>query len=536
MAKKQGVNYGPNQALIQGAATAYRNYDNMPGMYAGLDKVTKAGTDMMDEAVKGYEAEQARIKKEEEEATAEKKRQDGEWYDVTGQVYENAGSFMKDIEFKDVTNQITALKPRFIAAKESGNPEEMAAVMIEFNNIKNSVDDHKAFRADVSNPEFGVSNAMKHSGIEPGDNGEDHEFLTGLLKEDYKIIRRDGQTYYNVGGVEKTMKDIKAMTIYRDQLPYNAAADALNTFGDAKSYNRASGEHHIRTKVLPKDTKGMRAFMADDGFGNGETFLELLNKPLSKENEAAGLKSNREVIEKELLSGIFNTDSDKDSISDDEWNNFTNAIVDPKNAFWKGNEQAWEKTSRIIATEQLANGIDNRRATNPNLKKETDYNELLRKAKYDDYIKNRDNPFANYENRTVEFELFTKLDGEDVSEKRKTTSDELINLDNQLSDLMGQSSFETENYVDVFGVRVGYFPGKGFAPVKIAKEGDAGGSRKAKGGEVLRPQIKSTKAPEGGYWKTPTDVFKNYSIPTTYSGLTSKNDVDKYYNMLNTEK
>ena len=195
--------YTSDTNLIKGAATAYKNYDNVAGMYAGLDKVTKAGTDMMGEAVKGYEAEQERIKKEEEEAAAEKKRQDGEWYDVTGQVYENAGSFMKDIELKDVVNQITALKPRFIAAKESGNPEEMAAVMIEFNNIKNSVDDHKAFRADVSNPEFGVSNAMKHSGIGPGDNGEDHEFLTGLLKEDYKIIRRDGQTYYNVGGVEK---------------------------------------------------------------------------------------------------------------------------------------------------------------------------------------------------------------------------------------------------------------------------------------------------------------------------------------------
>ena len=101
---------------------------------------------------------------------------------------------------------------------------------------------------------------------------------------------------------------------------------------------------------------------------------------------------------------------------------------------------------------------------------------------------------------------------------------------------MGQSSFDTESYVDVFGARIGYFPGKGFAPVQIAEEGDAGGSRKAKGGEVLRPQIKSTKAPKGGYWKTPTDVFRNYSIPTTYSGLTGKNDVDKYYNMLNIQE
>jgi len=528
--------YTSDGNLIQGAATAYRNYDNAAGMYSGLDKATEAGVGFMDEAVKGYEAEQARIQQAQKAAAAEKKKQDGDWYDVTGKVYENAGSFMKDVEFKDVTGQITALKPRFIAAKESGNPEEMAAVMIEFNNIKSSVDDHKAFRADVSNPEFGVSNAMKHSGVEPGDNGEDHKFLTGLLNEDYKIIRESGQTYYNVGGVKKTMKDIKAMTIYRDQVPYNAAADALETFGNAKSYNKASGEHYIRNKVLPPDTKGLRAFMADDGFGNGETFLQLLNKPLSKENEAAGLRSNKDLIKKELLSGVFNTDSDKDSISEAEWNNFTNAIVDPKNKFWKDDEQAWEKNARIIATEQLANGIDNRRATNPNLKKEIDYDQLTEKAKYEDYIKNRDNPLANYKNRTVKFDFFSgeEEDGEPVSITKEITSDDLINLDSQLSGLMGQSSFDTESYVDVFGARIGYFPGKGFAPVQIAEEGDAGGSRKAKGGEVLRPQIKSTKAPKGGYWKTPTDVFRNYSIPTTYSGLTGKND--KYYNMLNIQE
>lgn len=63
MAKKQGTSYSPNTALIQGAGVAYKNYDNVPGMYAGLDKGIKAGMGMVDEAVKGYEAEQEKIKK-----------------------------------------------------------------------------------------------------------------------------------------------------------------------------------------------------------------------------------------------------------------------------------------------------------------------------------------------------------------------------------------------------------------------------------------------------------------------------------------
>ena len=34
--------YTSDGNLIQGAATAYKNYDNAPGMYAGLDKAIKA--------------------------------------------------------------------------------------------------------------------------------------------------------------------------------------------------------------------------------------------------------------------------------------------------------------------------------------------------------------------------------------------------------------------------------------------------------------------------------------------------------------
>ena len=115
--------------------------------------------------------------------------------------------------------------------------------------------------------------------------------------------------------------------------------------------------------------------------------------------------------------------------------------------------------------------------------------------------------------RNVEFQLFLgeDEDGERRFEKNTTTSDELINLDNQLGNLMNQSSFDTESYVNVFGKKIGYFPGRGFAPIKIREDG-----------QLVRPQIKATEGPykwtvEGGFWKTPQDVFQNFSIPTTYS-------------------
>ena len=347
MAKKQGISYSPNTALIQGAGVAYRNYDNMPGMYKGLDELTDAGIGMITQAGKDFEAEKKKKEEEAKAAEAEKAKQDKDWYDISGSVYENAGSFMKDVEYKDTVSRLTALKPRLIEAQKSGNPEEIAAVMTEFNNIKASVDDHKAFRETITNPEYGISDAMKHSGIVPGDNGEDHNFLTGLVKEDYTIVRKNNETYYNVGGVEKTMKEIKDMTILKDNIPYATYSKAINDFSRAKNFDRDNTEYFVRNNVVPQETNKLRAFLADSGFGNGETFLQLLNK-----------EGNRASIEQEIMNSVFNTNGG--GIDDKEWENFTNAIVDPKNEFWKGDENAWKTESTRIATEQLTNGIENK--------------------------------------------------------------------------------------------------------------------------------------------------------------------------------
>ena len=110
-------------------------------------------------------------------------------------------------------------------------------------------------------------------------------------------------------------------------------------------------------------------------------------------------------------------------------------------------------------------------------------------------------------NRTESFQLFTGLDDEGGRKfaNQKTSTNELISLDNQLSELqsLNKSSFDDEGYVDLFGEKVGYFPGKGFAPVRMRDDG-----------QLAREQIVATKMPKGGYWKTPSDVFKHYSIPT----------------------
>ena len=105
--------YTSDTNLIRGAATAYKNYDNMPGMYAGLDKVTQAGMGMVDTAVKDFEAEK---KKQEEEAKAAKAKQDAiekAWNDSADQVILNAGS-LGDTLYSSTSDEMRQLKKLYL--------------------------------------------------------------------------------------------------------------------------------------------------------------------------------------------------------------------------------------------------------------------------------------------------------------------------------------------------------------------------------------------------------------------------------------
>ena len=353
MAKKQGA----NTSLIQGAGVAYRNYSNAPGMYSGLDKIIKVGTDISTKAMKDFEAEQLRVKQEEEDAKKLKAQQDKDWYDLSGDVYANAGSFMKDVEYKDTSQRLTALKQDFIDAQNSGDPEEMAAVQIKFNNIKSDIDDHKAFRETITNPDYGLSAAMDHSGVFEGDNGEDKAFMTKLIAEEYEIQDINGKKHYVIDGVAKTMKEIKEMAVVKDLVPFNKYHETRQKYSRAKKFNKEDAYFEVRNNIIPKDINGLRAFLADDGFGNGKNFTALLND-----------SKNKEAIKKEISTQLFDTDNSGD-ISDTEYDEFVLAFIDPKHKTWLQEDgtydnAAWQNHATQIATEQLVNGMANSWSTN----------------------------------------------------------------------------------------------------------------------------------------------------------------------------
>jgi hypothetical protein len=340
--------YTSDASLISGAGKAYKNWDNVPGMYAGLDKISEAGTEIMQTALEKQEEK----RKEEEAAKLKKAQQDKDWYDISKDVYVNAGSFMKDVEYKYTVAQVNALKADFIEAQESGDAEQMAAVQIEFNNIKTDIDDHKAFRETITDPDYGLSEAMKNSGVVGGDGGEDLEFMTGLIAEDYQIETIDGKKYYKVGDVSKTMKEIKDMAILKDMVPFAKYQETRQKYTRSRIWNREDATFEVKNNIVPKDFNGLRAFLADEGFGNGKNFTALLNDA-----------KNKEAIKNKINTTLFDTDGTA-GISDEEYAEFALAVVDPKHKTWSDGQggydnAAWQTHATEIATEQLTNGMEN---------------------------------------------------------------------------------------------------------------------------------------------------------------------------------
>jgi len=376
--------YTSDANLIRGAATAYKNYDNAPGMYAGLDKAIKAGTDTMNTAVENYEAEQEKKNKEAAAEKQKKKDQDNLWYKTAGEAYENAGSFMKDIELKDTIADLDKLQVEWVEAMENGSAAEKSAVQTRYNNIKTRIDDHKAFREQVTDPKYGISDAMKNSGAKGGNDGRKLDFLTGLTGEKYEVSTNDkGEKIYSVtgngsgsfsrrestdgkqvsggfGGRKQSynMKEIQDLVIMKDMVPYNKFDEFLTTYAIAgvKKSARPSVERRIG-KSIPTDFKELHAFMSDKGFESEQS------------NMADLLRKDEENIRKEIDSTIFDTDTTP-GISDDEFEAFVQATVDPHHALWqkdgKNDEEAWSKNARRISIERLANAVENEHAlTNP---------------------------------------------------------------------------------------------------------------------------------------------------------------------------
>jgi len=323
------VNYTGNVNLMKGAATAHKNYDNAPGMYAGLDKITKSGMDLMDDSIKGA----LKLQKEEKDAQ-DKLVKD---FDINAnKVLQEAGSLSSDI-FDTTYDEVAEVKKRASAAAVSGNDKEYRSALREIEQLSLSTQDHKATRKDIatmmSNKKIGYSNAMLEEG------GDELFYLNQVMANQYsKGKNKTGQEVYNLKdrqgkNVEYTNEQLKELYIpeninYQQTYGQEVTKSYKSQFFDDEAFGSAI------EKSIGKDINSLRSALADPIGPGGLKIKDLLNKDLN--------------LDKEILMSIGGWDENKNNIVDkDEKKNFIDAVVNYKNPGFN------EDSTRLILKQKM---------------------------------------------------------------------------------------------------------------------------------------------------------------------------------------
>ena len=351
------INYGPSTALIQGAAKAYKDYSNVPGMYEGIDKVIKVGTDMADKAIKEQEARKLQEEKDAKAAKDKRQAQEKAWRAATQDVYNNAGSFKSQTDYNFTFDKLNKIKEDLIKAQDNNDQEGIAAANLALNEEKAYIDDMVALRKQFA--EMDKSAAMSNSDNPyDGNDGRALDIITAWMNEEYEVDENEkGERVFNIKIQGVNITNTYSLTkqeledMYIPQVPEASAKffEIKDDLSGKRNFDRNSVEASVKSN-LPQDTNGLRAFIADP-IGN-QTFSEMLDSDKSIRAE---------------VDPFFDTDGG--GISDKEFKTFKEAIVDPYHSLWKdenGNIDVnkWEQYCRPIVIEKLSNSIENQHKIN----------------------------------------------------------------------------------------------------------------------------------------------------------------------------
>jgi len=420
-----------------------------------------------------------------------------------GEVPDEAGMELFNTELNKLRQRLNNTSPT-----KKGELER-AKIRAEMERLKNSTD--------------GMSNTLIDLGVrvENGDfipnatGSKNMEILKAINNRTAKREIINGDLVYSIPGFDKkiTQQDLRKMLVSNDP-NINKAVNAITTkagaFGKTKGMkwedNRQEIVNGYRESLSTRS--GLAANMHQPQGPLKYSFADYLS--------GKGDKKYNAQIWNALKEAGVNVPEDKDGdgkITEKDFATPENGIAMIKRLTQIDDDGFDLAGTKNIVSEFLADHVgkkefdDNRSVieTPKELSVSDQMKIRAQNLREKEFLLKQQNPDATERNK--EFQLFLeKTDEGNVYEKTKASSTDLVNLDTQLINLMNQNSFDTENYVNLFGKKIGYFPGKGFAPVEIRDDG-----------QLTREQLTSTKAPKGGFWKTPQDVFQNYSIPTTYS-------------------
>lgn len=340
--------------LVKGAAVAYRNYDNDPSVYAGLDKAIQSGIKVISDEV----------------ARRQKRIQDiNDRADETFKV-DDPQEHLVDKNF--TRNIINDQQERWIQAVRDGDKDLQAS-------IENEMKVEGEYIQRYDNLMDGVA-LTREMGIK-AQEGTDHlAILTSIRAGEHSqefVERDDGEgnitkvrvfTGVTAGGLEysHTLDELEDMAVV-----FNPDVEGALVTGYNDYLNRTAGTTFTPTnaqnrinKFIPSKPNSLRAFLYGE-IADGQNFSDLLQTDNTRQEVNAALESSA-ALEGDEISKFSRFDTDgTPGISDEEFEVYVNAVMNPYAEDLNGdriwaNKDDWMKFTRIIVHEKMYNALMNR--------------------------------------------------------------------------------------------------------------------------------------------------------------------------------
>ena len=324
-----------DMALIQGAKDVGKSMG--PADLSGLDKVTKAGTDMAVGALGEIQ------KKEQVKVDA---------WDAFGKDAEKVlldGGSLGEALYDDTVNFTKELKNDYLAALKSGDTSAAFAAKKGLQDRSAFTQEHKEVIKELSalrNPASG------ELGLSKSHTGPQLETMGDIVAGRYTIGKNDkGElTYKTESGAEISNSEFKDMYQSEHLETGKLTGELIKDVSKSSTYNEVAIRNEYE-RTIPKTIKEYKASMHDDlgGQGGENNLPNLLKKDFKDGN-----------LEKEIIAALgqeelnkFDTDGTP-GLSEEEKNNFINAVTDTEDPNFDLN------TSRTIFVDKMVDVVRNK--------------------------------------------------------------------------------------------------------------------------------------------------------------------------------
>lgn len=343
------VKYSSDTSLIRGAAQAYRDYSNAPGIYAGLDKISEASERMTGEAISAAEKQVERAKKEKEEQEAISNT----WNSSADKVLVESGA-VSEVLYDFTVGETENNKSMYIDGVNSKDNTKRLGAMKNLNNHSLWVQDHKQTNLDYAsmisgkNPDGSDAPELSDYFTKTEQGREDAYTIDQIMGKKYKKVSRnkDGDIVFHITLKDGSEKLVTSKEYGNLGIPKNySVTDALD-----KNLSQMK-----RSEVVDVDIVKQRINKSLPN--NDRDFIALMHDDVSGQNLETMLNNRGSNLDQEIIASIDpkGWDKNKDGVlNPTERANFIDAVVNPKNEFFDIN------ASKQIMADQLFNGAMNK--------------------------------------------------------------------------------------------------------------------------------------------------------------------------------